>query len=166
MVLVKDYPYRIQSPKPRSFVGLMDLYETNYMRIRRLCPELHRSSKHVVSTVPGALDLHLKVIERCKYTTTVILTYYFQDDAGNCAPNPNLKVRVYHDARQAEVVSRCFRRLGIEIGKHDFAGESELINRWKLNRFLYKWLGYCRYQGHFFTPKASDFPPDSLIFPS
>jgi uncharacterized protein YqiB (DUF1249 family) len=24
--------------------------------------------------------------------------------------------------------------------------------KWMMNRFLYKWLGYCQHQGHYFHP--------------
>jgi uncharacterized protein YqiB (DUF1249 family) len=60
-------------------------------------------------------------------------------------------VRIYHDARQAEVMSRSYRRLNREI-RHCgvYPRGWELRRRWDLNRFLYKWLGYCCYQGHCF----------------
>ncbi|MCP4188575.1 MAG: DUF1249 domain-containing protein, partial [Gammaproteobacteria bacterium] len=28
----------------------------------------------------------------------------------------------------------------------------EIEHKWVMNRFLYKWLGYCLHQGHFFQP--------------
>ena len=153
MLIYASHPC-IKSPAPRSFPGLMELYEANYMQVMRLCSGLPNIPHKAVSGVDGALDLHLHVLERSKYTTTIFLTYYFQDRIGELKPEPNLKVRIYHDARQAEVLSRSYRRLGIEVSADDSKTQSEVINKWVLNRFLYKWLGYCRYQGHSFPGEA------------
>jgi uncharacterized protein YqiB (DUF1249 family) len=142
----------VQSPRPRSFMGLMELYEINYMRFRQLCPGVDGIRCRAVSHVEGALDLHLRILERARYTTTLTLTYYLQDthDYG-FVPNPNLKIRVYHDARQAEVLSRNPRQTELHIHTPGLGMDTELVLRWRLNRFLYKWLGYCRHQGHGFA---------------
>ncbi len=140
----------IDSPRPRTFAALMEMYEANYMRLRCLCPALDAMPDHAVSRVCGALDLHLEVLERCKFTTTLLLTYYFDDPAAGRRANPNLIVRIYHDAHQAEVLSRSCRREQDEVSVSRDATESALACKWKLNRFLYKWLGYCRHQGHRF----------------
>jgi uncharacterized protein YqiB (DUF1249 family) len=135
-----------QTPQPSTFAGLMELYEANYIRLRRLCGELSDFPAHVVSTARGALDLHLTLLERSPYTTSLVLTYLLPDAQGALRPDPNLVVKVYHDARQAEALSR-------EPGTHWRArsggdSASALEARWRLNRFLYKWLGYCSHQGH------------------
>lgn len=158
-MLLNAYRSPILSPAPKSFAGLMDLYEINYMRFRQLCPGLEGIDETQVSTAEGALNLHLSLIERCKYTTTVSLTYLFQEALGEVKPEPNLMVRVYHDARQAEVLSRAYRCLNKEVRIMDLHDGSELKWRWSMNRFLYKWLGYCYHQGHFFPdPRALHTP--------
>jgi hypothetical protein len=131
----------------------MELYETNYIRMMCLCPGLHGLTHNLVSSVDGALDLHLQLLERSKYTTTILLTYYIKDDLGRLKPEPNLVIRIYHDARQAEVLSRSYRRVRREIEASNSQGSPELNNKWILNRFLYKWLGYCRFQDHSFREK-------------
>lgn len=130
----------------------MELYEENYIRLRRLCPDIRGRVGGAVSVVGGALDLHLDVLDQTSYTTTLRLTYILTELAHQPVPDPDLKLRIYHDARQAEVLSRACRRGGSELSVRDFVGRSELLCRWKLNRFLYKWLGYCCHQGHRFTP--------------
>ena len=109
MMFIKECLSRAHAPIPRTFAGLMELYEGNYMRIRRLCPGLDTIPYYAVSRVENTLDLHIQILDRCKYTTTILLTYYFQEGLGHWRPNPNLEVRVYHDARQAEVLSRSYR---------------------------------------------------------
>ena len=138
------------APKPQSFAALMELYEANYIRLRQLCPDLHRIDGEAVSRIRCGLDLHLQVLENSPFTTTLLLTYYFDEPTGLRRPDPNLIVRVYHDAHQAEVLSRVCRDTGGRISARDGASDSALHCKWRLNRFLYKWLGYCRRQGHCF----------------
>ena len=150
MLITQVCPY-VCSPRPHSFMGLMDMYEINYMRIRQLCPGINDFEGHAISVVKGALDLHLHVQEQTTYTTTILLTYYLRETQHRFKPNPNLRVRVYYDARQAEVLSRSYRRFGVEMKVNELSLGTELACKWRLNRFLYKWLGYCRYQGHSFS---------------
>ena len=130
--------------KARSFAGLMELYEQNYMRLRRLVPDLLFADE-MISIVPGHLDLFLTVTERCKYTTLLRLTYRFVVD-GEELFEPDLHLKVYHDARVVEVQQFQSRSRGPLY-------LADLIEqKWLMNRFLYKWLGYCHFQGHYFEP--------------
>jgi uncharacterized protein YqiB (DUF1249 family) len=158
MMFIKECLLPAQAPLPRTFSGLMELYEVNYMRIRRLCPGLDTIPHYAVSRVEGTLDLHIQILDRCKYTTTILMTYYFQEGLGHWRPNPNLEVRVYHDARQAEALSRSYRSPRSRRHAQAWKGQSELVNRWNLNRFLYKWLGFCHHQGHLFAARALHMP--------
>lgn len=130
--------------KPRTFSGLMDLYEHNYLRIRKIVPDLDIADE-MISLSPGHLDLYLSVTERCKYTTMLRMTYQFQQQ-GKLVYQPDLHIRIYHDACIAEVHDRLDRN-----HNRVYSGAT-LQQKWKLNRFLYKWLGYCIYQGHCFRP--------------
>jgi uncharacterized protein YqiB (DUF1249 family) len=110
-----------------------------------------------VSRVTGALDLHLLVLERSRYTTTLKLTYLFTDELGQF-PAPDLQVRFYHDARLAEALS-CGRKRGKRTAWYDRNRmQYSLDERWHINRFLQKWLGYCLRQGHRYVAvdKTSD----------
>jgi uncharacterized protein len=134
-----------------TFAGLMELYETNYIRLRNLVPELDAMPSVAVSRVPGALDLHLLLLERCRFTTTLGLTYHFHDEEG-AFPAPDIKVRIYHDAQVAEVIA-CGRRRGLHHAEYNrLHHHYSLGEKWRMNRFLYKWLGYCLRQGHCFAP--------------
>lgn len=144
---INDSKQYFDTVRPRSFMALMDMYEQNYIRLRCLCPSLSTLENSIVSSLPGpAHDLHLMVLDRVRHTTTIQLTYVMSDGI----LRPDITVRVYHDSLQAEVLSRGCRVGGrIEID-HDVS-DTALLCRWKLNRFLYKWLGYCLRQGHVFN---------------
>ena len=87
--------------RPRSFVSLMTLYESNYIRLGWLVPDLRRLQGSLTSAVAGEPALELSVVEQCRYTTSLQMTYLFGDGAG-ATREPELEIRVYHDARLAE----------------------------------------------------------------
>lgn len=139
----------------RTFGGLMDIYEQNYIRLRRLIPDFERIGTRAVSTAPGAVDLHYECLQRSKYTTVFSLTYKFE------TLEPNLEIRVYHDARVAEVLACNVRAEGaywdrrLRVSGLFRCGLQNLQSKWRLNRFLNKWLHYCLKQGHMFVPHSS-----------
>ncbi|MEN8106429.1 MAG: DUF1249 domain-containing protein [Pseudomonadota bacterium] len=139
---------------PRTFAGLMELYECNYIRLRNLVPDLDNIPAAVVSSTPGALDLYLRIAERCKFTTTLNLTYRFHDEEGRF-PAPDMRVRIYHDAQVGEVIA-CGRRRGLRHAEYNRMYHRYTIDeKWRMNRFLQKWLGYCLLQGHRFHPDSA-----------
>lgn len=140
--------------KPRSFVALMTLYESNFIRLHWLVADARRLAPVSVSRVPGDCTLELKVVDRGPYTTMLRLSYRFGDPAGE-GPEPALEIRVYHDARLAEATA---------IGTTRRAGPwREFITRvasvadvgWARNMLLNKWLEYCAARGHRFPPASA-----------
>ena len=131
----------------------MDLYEQNYLLTRLLIPDLktiefgERTSK-----IEGCLSLYLSILEKEKYTTTLCLSYRFREKS-RYPKQPDLIVRVYHDANTAEVMR------GLIHGQRYTRRMSRTLDQsWKLNRFLYKWLRYCLHRGHLFTAQNLDLP--------
>jgi len=131
----------------KSFVGLMALYESNYLRLQQLIPELDRLDGCFKSRVAGACDLHVEIIERSRYTITLSLSYFFFENDNRVA-DPDLQVRAYLDGRLAEAMQMGpdhrhpeFRRLSREH-------RQVLDQRWRRNMLLNKWLDYLMDQGH------------------
>lgn len=141
--------------RPGSFVSLMSLYESNYIRLRWLIPDLDAMTGASVSTVGDECPLHLNIVERSRYTTTLSLTYVFDDPSGAVC-DPDLQIRVYHDARLAEVQScaRWHRHSVLSAIRSQLA--RELGDRWLRNVMLNKWLDYCVERGHRFPPPLQD----------
>lgn len=133
--------------KPRSFVGLMALYESNYLRLFRLIPELDRLDGCFRSRVAGDCDLHVEILERCRYTVTLSLTYHLETDEGLLV-DPDMTIRVYLDGKLAEVmaIGECQRHRTLQqlVRQH----RKELDRRWRRNVVLNKWLDYLSEQGH------------------
>ena len=144
--------------RPQGFVALMSLYESNYLRLQRLAGDPARLSGTRVSHVSGDCELHLSVIEHMRYTSTLALTYLMPQAAADAPQRlPDLKLRVYHDARllEVETVHPQHNLRGPEAGGAGLtqrpAGERELHQRWMRNMMLNKWLEYCADRGHRFT---------------
>lgn len=131
----------------RSLSGLMSLYESNYRLLTKLIPDLASIHHPLISSLPGAPDLHLEVEERGRFTTTVHLSYFFVNESGERRAEPDLLVRLYHDARQAEAMLCRIRR--VRSGQ---PAVSALRCKWDANLFLEKWLVYALSQGYCFTP--------------
>ncbi len=133
--------------KPKSFVGLMSMYESNFLRLKLLVPELERLDGCFRSRVAGDCDLYVEILERSRFTVTLLLTYRFECENGNVA-NPDMVVRAYLDGELAESMSlgECQNRSSPPRSNSSRSGE--LGARWKRNVILNKWLEYLRDQGH------------------
>lgn len=137
--------------KPRNsgrFASLMELYEHNYMLMRLLIPELREMKEGChVSRVPGAMTLELRDLTHSRYTSTFKLTYRFSKaDSGRKLYEPDLDIRLYHDARSCEVMSGLLPQ-----GRIVERRTRDLEEGRRLNRFLNRWLSYCLRQGHRFS---------------
>ncbi len=140
--------------RPVSFVSLMTLYESNYIRLRELVRDPHAIAGEQVSRVATDCDLHLAVIERSRYTSVLRLTYLFED-AGAVIAEPDLELRVYHDARLVEA-SRCARwQRHAGLASLQSSLSRSLGERWRRNMLLNKWLDYCADRGHRFAQAAA-----------
>lgn len=133
--------------KPKSFVGLMSLYESNYLRLLRLIPELDRLDGCYRSRVAGDCDLCVEIIERCRYTVTLSLTYFFEHENGRIA-DPDVTVRAYLDGQLAESMNLSGERRHAELRRLAREHRLELNERWQRNVLLNKWLEYLTDQGH------------------
>ncbi|VAW63093.1 hypothetical protein MNBD_GAMMA11-3017 [hydrothermal vent metagenome] len=147
----KTSQYGCEDVLPVDFVSLMDMYEDNYMKLRKLIPELSAIQNSSVSKAEGHMSLHLQIKERSRFTTTLILSYCFKDDTEQ-RMEPNLKIRIYHDAGLAEVMSGKLHHGRLVL---DNLPSDALRQKWQLNRFLSKWLKYCLRQKHGFYRSGS-----------
>jgi len=133
--------------RPNSFVGLMALYESNYLRLLHLVPDLERLDGCFRSRVAGECELFVDVLDRARYTITLALTYHFESAEGRLA-DPDMQVRAYLDGRLAEVLSMGGKHRHAELRRLRRANHRSLDARWKRNVVLNKWLEYLTDQGH------------------
>jgi hypothetical protein len=133
--------------RPETLGGLISLYEGNFIKLAALLGDPARGAGQHVSHTSRDVDLHLSVDEGSRYTRLLRLTYLFEEPAGPVA-DPDLAVRLYLDARVAEVTGWApFHRhpLLVDLAR----GHSREINRrWASNMVLSKWLDYLLDNGH------------------
>lgn len=102
----------------------------------------------VHEVLSASIPLELSQLSHERYTTTFNLTYRLSSRSGK-PREPDLLIRLYHDARSCEVLSGLVPGL-----RHEVRRTRDLEDGQRLNRFLNKWLGYCLRQGHSFGPQT------------
>ena len=133
--------------RPKSFVGLMALYESNFLRLLRILPDIDRLDGCFRSRVAGDCDLYVEIIETSRYTVTLSLTYQLATDDGLLI-DPDMMVRVYLDGQQAEVLAIGEAQRHAALRRLVFEQREQLDRRWRCNIVLNKWLEYLSDQGH------------------
>lgn len=138
--------------RERYRVDLLELQaacEANYLRLMRLLPEMrnHPDTRRIAMSQGDRLlgVLVLTVTESCPYTTTVQIS---QQDCLPWLPVPQMDVRVYHDARMAEVIGAENARRFRGIYSYPNAQMHQPDEKNQLNLFLGEWLGHCLACGH------------------
>jgi uncharacterized protein YqiB (DUF1249 family) len=160
--------------RPRGFVALMSLYESNYLRFLQLAGHPTRLSGTLISRIDGDCELRLAVLEHMPYTSMLALTYVLPSgNSDGFERLPDLKLLAYHDARLLEAdqlrqqqPQQPLQQSGQPASqlssppssrRHNGRwqdpqkGERELHQRWTRNMMLNKWLEYCVERGHRFT---------------
>ncbi len=149
--------------KPRYKVdlpGQLALCEANFLRLMKLLPEL-RSHDEREFALPmhkhdgkAGLRVLITVEDRAPYTTTILVSHPEAKALENIAGlshqalmMPDLRVRLYHDASMAEVLSWQQHR-GIRP-RYDYPNDQmyQRDEKAQLNKFLGEWLSYCLEQG-------------------
>ena len=127
--------------------------EANYARLLQLLPDMAEvDHRDFAIPMPGdtqARRFRLSVTERCKYTTMLELSQLPADSTlpwqGGAA---DFSLRVYHDARMAEVVSYNHHRNLRASYDYPNRGMYQRDEKIQLNRFLGEWLSHCLTHGH------------------
>lgn len=134
--------------RPRSFVALMSLYESNFWRLELLAGPLRDLAGLRISHREDDCDLRLRVAERTPYTSLLELTYLFTEAGQESSVTaPDMLVRVYHDARLVEAHSWAAQHRHPLLRDWRQASQ-DLDQRWSRNIMLNKWLDYCVERGH------------------
>ncbi|WP_308365481.1 MULTISPECIES: DUF1249 domain-containing protein [unclassified Microbulbifer] len=122
--------------------------DANYLRLRKLLPELANREHWRYQMPNGALELSVQ--SRSRYTTEVCLNASAETGERNWLAPPQITVRLYHDARMAEVVAVDGRG---PVGDNGvgFTYPNPRMHcadeRQQANRFLGEWLGHCLANG-------------------
>ena len=125
----------------------LSLYERNYYKLMDWLPDLNRRQGTQVFAVAGLSPIYIQVSEQNPYTTTIQINQNLEG-AGPWARTIAMKVRIYHDARVAEVIA-C-------QGIHSFQPfylypnpkMLQTYEKRRVNQFLGEWLSFCHLLRH------------------
>ncbi len=119
---------------------LAKLCEANYERLLRLVPGLKGMGRSAVARADGKPALHLELLDHSPHTLTLELSHCFGFES---LLEPAVRIRVYLDARAAEVLSD-HARPSVHQALQRYAQAREVMDyKWTLNYFLSQWLDHC-----------------------
>ncbi|CAM4418118.1 DUF1249 domain-containing protein [Vibrio agarivorans] len=136
-VVAMNKPYHV------DLAELMRVYETNYAKLNALLPN-QAQVDDVRCYQVQEMSYQLRVVEVTKYTTLVEIC---QSDEVPVFPLPSMSVRLYHDARVAEVFS-C-DPISRFHARYDYPNKKmvQKDEKAQMNRFLGDWLTFCLKHG-------------------
>ena len=120
--------------------------DANYLRLMKLFPALREEDRNSFGMLVGETpyEVRMEVMERGPYTTLIRLS---QLPEAPWSTRPALIVRLYHDARSAEVVE--YQRGGHFRAVYDYPNEDGRMpdEKAQVNRFLGEFLAMCLKHG-------------------
>lgn len=153
MVALIPEPYGVFRPRRTvgrarkyrvDFPSYMDECDANFSRLLALVPLLSRCDVCAFDVVVPDLDLRVRmtVLERCPYTSLVELVQHSRS-ASDTLPAPRMKIRLYHDAKAAEVVEFQHARRFAAVYPYPNAEMRQPDEKAQVNRFLGEYLSMC-----------------------
>lgn len=129
--------------------GLINSFEINYMLLNRLLGQLDNIGDRLDCQINEQLIYQLSIKEKSKYTHLVEFKQINADDAitTDFLNSPCMIIRLYHDARLAEIISTQHVR---QIKpRYDYPNEKMHQPDEKIQNhyFLTQWLQLCLKQG-------------------
>lgn len=121
----------------------MRLYEMNYAKLVRLLPKQQQPQARCSYDIQGQV-FDLVILEVTTYTTLVTI-----EMAGRVSDylRPQMQVRLYHDARVAEVCAS--QQIARIKARYDYPNRKmhQVNEKQQINTFLSDWLFYCTTRG-------------------
>lgn len=138
--------------------------EANYARLMRLLPDLPDADRRTFSLRLGETEpkVRFEVAQRCPYTTVVNIVqdpppacgHESGQDSGQGAgqnvpglAETRLSIRIYHDAKAAEVIEYQNERGFHAVYEYPNARMRHPDEKAQVNRFLGEFLGVCLEHG-------------------
>jgi len=141
--------------KPKRYVPdltlLSALGQANYARLQKLVREEEEGARITYRVSNGSHSGHrlsVKIEEVHRYTTMLKVVHGSTSPESGWHVPPVMKVRMYHDARMAEVIG--FQNETVREGRYDYPNDKmhQPDEKTQLNQFLADWLEHCLKFGH------------------
>jgi uncharacterized protein len=149
----------LKRPYSIDLSAQMAVCDANFIRILQLLPGMEFGAKREISfnnqlnlnlQSVNSLTTTLEVIESFKYTSTIRLANlsnqaFTKDDC--YYQSPEMLIRMYHDAKTAEVIS--YQQARYFKAKYPLPNKSmyQADEKEQINFFLSEWLSFCQKEG-------------------
>ena len=133
------------TPRKKKYVphlaSLLGMCEHNYGKLIRLLPEVDEVDLSYDFCVGELLSYQLQITESARYTTTLTMQQLSEQLPGYL--KPVMTIRMYHDARSAEVLS-C-QNIGQIKASYEYPNlhMHQRNEKFMGNVFLAEWLTFC-----------------------
>jgi uncharacterized protein YqiB (DUF1249 family) len=124
--------------------------DANYLRLKKLAPDLDEREERLLVLVVAdrKVVVRIRLLERCPYTSLIEVSQCpWLDGLMFHLPAPRLTVRMYHDARSAEVVEFQTGRRFHPVYAYPNDEMRQRDEKAQINRFLAEYLSACLCHG-------------------
>jgi uncharacterized protein len=149
----------VKRPYSIDLSAQMAVCDANFIRILQLLPSIEFGIKRDISfnnqlslnsKHNDSLTTTLEVIESFKYTSTIRIANVSDQSAANASSYyqaPEMLIRMYHDAKTAEVIS--YQQARYFKSKYPLPNKSmyQADEKEQINFFLSEWLSFCQKEG-------------------
>jgi len=130
-----------RKPYQTSFTVLMQMYAVNFKYLNLLFDTHNLEHDFVLKSYETTAHIYISNITNNRYSTTFTMSYIFAEPQEQI---PNVKIKLYKDTRQAEVLSVVnFHQIKSFHTLTRFDKLTNINAKWELNNFLNRWLRYC-----------------------
>ena len=126
------------------FGDYMQQCELNYSLLCRLVRDMAEDDSREILLEDNSI-IQLQIKEQHKYTSFIQLKHIFSNKFENIL-DFELSIRLYHDARQAEVFSSDGRAMQAKLG-YPNSGMEQTDEKFNINHFLGDLLQHCMRHG-------------------
>ena len=133
--------------KKRQDKNMTRLHERNYAKLFQTVPNInHLSAGKLVHYRYDDNQIQILVEEHTKYTSQLNVSMRFKGNS-HFLPKINIQVRLYHDAKVAEVIDFQQKRRFHSRYPYPNPGMYQRNEKQQINLFLADWLDHCIRQG-------------------
>lgn len=120
---------------------LLAVCEHNYARLLRLLPDCDDASLAYDFSISQHLHYRIQILDSSRYTSTVKIAQV--NDSIASFMRPVMDVRLYHDAKMAEVINS--QHVGAIKPSYSYPNNKmhQRNEKEMVNRFLAEWLAFC-----------------------
>lgn len=128
----------------RYFPDLRTLHsvcDVNYVRLLKLLPDCDTLDLQYEFGASRSLQYQIVIEEVARYTTTVVMSQINPEMPEYL--KPSMRIRLYHDARMAEVISS--QNIARFEPSYDYPNKNmhQKNEKEMVNHFLSEWLSFC-----------------------